>query len=78
MEPMTEKKRPGQAMVALRNKKLSAQERKEIASKAAKARWSGRPSYTLRQLLAQCNPKAPWSAEEREWLDAKPAGRELI
>lgn len=78
MESMIEKKRPGQAMVALRNKKLSPQERKEIASKAAKARWAGRPSYTLRQLLAQCNPKAPWTPEEREWLDARPAGRELI
>ena len=28
-----------QALVALRNKKLTPEQRKEIASKAAKARW---------------------------------------
>ena len=37
-----------------------------------------RPRYTLDELLAQCNPKAPRSKEEREWLDAKPTGGELI
>jgi antitoxin ChpS len=37
-----------------------------------------RPRYTLDELLAQCNPKAPRSKQEREWLDNKPAGRELI
>jgi len=37
-----------------------------------------RPRYTLDELLAQCNPKAPRSKEEREWLDAKPVGGELI
>jgi antitoxin ChpS len=37
-----------------------------------------RPRYTLDELLAQCNPKAPRSKEEREWLDDKPAGGELI
>ena len=37
-----------------------------------------RPRYTLDELLAQCNPKAPPSKEEREWLHAKPLGRELI
>jgi antitoxin ChpS len=37
-----------------------------------------RPRYTLDELLAQCNPKAPRSKEEREWLDAKPTGHELI
>jgi antitoxin ChpS len=34
--------------------------------------------YTLSELLAQCDPKAPRAKEEREWLDAKPAGDELI
>jgi antitoxin ChpS len=37
-----------------------------------------RPRYTLDELLAQCNPKAPRSKQEREWLDGKPVGRELI
>jgi len=37
-----------------------------------------RPRYTLDQLLAQCNLKARRSREEREWLDDKPTGGELI
>jgi antitoxin ChpS len=37
-----------------------------------------RPRYTLDELLAQCNPRARRSKEERKWLDDKPAGGELI
>lgn len=37
-----------------------------------------KPRYTLAELLAKCNPKAPRSKEEREWLDDKPVGGELI
>lgn len=38
-----------------------------------------RPSYRLDDLLAQCNPKASRGGRrEREWLDAKPVGGELI
>jgi antitoxin ChpS len=37
-----------------------------------------RPHYTLDELLAQCDPKAPRSKEEREWLDSSPVGGELI
>jgi len=37
-----------------------------------------RPRYTLTELLAQCNPKAARTEEEREWLHDKPAGGELI
>jgi antitoxin ChpS len=37
-----------------------------------------RPRYTLDELLARCNPKAPCTKEEQEWLDDKPKGRELI
>jgi len=41
-----------------------------------------RPRYTLDELLAQCNPTARRSKrrpkQEREWLDSKPAGGELI
>jgi antitoxin ChpS len=37
-----------------------------------------RPRYTLDELLAQCDPKATRVKEDREWLDSKPAGAELI
>jgi antitoxin ChpS len=37
-----------------------------------------RSRYTLDELLAQCDPKSPRTKEDREWLDGKPAGRELI
>jgi antitoxin ChpS len=37
-----------------------------------------RPRYTLAELLAQCDPKARRTREEREWLSSKPVGRELI
>lgn len=37
-----------------------------------------RPRYTLEELLAQCNPKAVRTKEDREWLGIKPAGSELI
>jgi antitoxin ChpS len=37
-----------------------------------------RPRYTLDELLAQCDPKARRSKQEREWLNSKPVGGELI
>ena len=37
-----------------------------------------RPRYTLKELLAQCDPKAPASRGEREWIAGKPVGGELI
>jgi len=41
-----------------------------------------RRRYTLDELLAQCDPKARrskrGSKQEREWLDSKPVGGELI
>jgi len=37
-----------------------------------------RPRYTLAELLAQCNPKAARSKEERDWLSGKPAGAEIL
>jgi antitoxin ChpS len=37
-----------------------------------------RRRYTLNELLAQCDPKAPRAMEEEEWLDSKPVGGELI
>jgi antitoxin ChpS len=37
-----------------------------------------RRRYTLNELLAQCDPKARRPKQEREWLDGKPVGGELI
>lgn len=37
-----------------------------------------RPRYTLDELLAQCDATAELAAEDREWLDARPVGRELL
>ena len=37
-----------------------------------------RPRYTLDELVAQCDSKARRTKEERELLDNKPVGRELI
>jgi antitoxin ChpS len=37
-----------------------------------------RRRYTLDELLAQCDQKAPRAEEEREWLDSKPVGGEII
>lgn len=37
-----------------------------------------RPRYTLDELLDQCDPDAPFSEEDRVFLDSPPVGRELI
>jgi len=37
-----------------------------------------RPRYALDELLAQCDPAAETTDEDREWLDGAPVGRELI
>jgi antitoxin ChpS len=37
-----------------------------------------RPKYTLEELLAASDYSQPMSAEDREWVDAPPVGRELI
>jgi antitoxin ChpS len=37
-----------------------------------------RPRYTLQELLAQCRPRIRRTKEERDWLENKPAARELI
>lgn len=36
-----------------------------------------RTRHTLEELLAQCDPSAPRSEDERAWLDAPPVGREF-
>ena len=37
-----------------------------------------RHRYTLKELLAQCDPNAGISDEDQHWLNAKPAGGELL
>jgi antitoxin ChpS len=37
-----------------------------------------RPKYTVEKLLAASDYSQPMSAEDREWVDALPVGRELI
>ena len=37
-----------------------------------------RPSYSLDELLAQCDGTAPADDEDRAWLEAKPVGNELL
>jgi len=37
-----------------------------------------RSRYSLDELLAQCDASADLTAEDREWLDAKPVGGELL
>ena len=37
-----------------------------------------RPHYTLDELLAQCDASAEITAENREWLNARPLGGELL
>ena len=36
-----------------------------------------KPHYTLDELLAQCDSKAPHSQEDREWLNLPSVGREI-
>jgi len=35
-----------------------------------------RPSYTLEELLAQCDPNMDYSPEDKEWLEADAVGKE--
>ena len=37
-----------------------------------------RPRYTMAELLAASDYTGPQPAEEREWVDAPPVGRELL
>lgn len=37
-----------------------------------------RPRYSLDELLAQCDPHAEISEEDREWIDAPAVGKELL
>jgi antitoxin ChpS len=37
-----------------------------------------KPRHSLEELLAQSDYSQPLSPEDREWIDARPAGRELL
>lgn len=37
-----------------------------------------RPRYRLEDLVAQCDPTAPFTPEDQKWLGGKPVGNELI
>ena len=37
-----------------------------------------RPRYSLDELLAQCDQNEAPSSEDRDWIDAKPVGKELL
>lgn len=37
-----------------------------------------RPHYTMAELLADSDYSEPQSAEDREWIDAAPAGRDTM
>jgi len=39
---------------------------------------SPRRRYRLEELLAQCDASAEVTIEDREWLDAKPLGAEIL
>ena len=38
----------------------------------------GRPSYTLEELLSQCDSCLGFSPEEKEWLESTTVGKELL
>lgn len=37
-----------------------------------------KPRYTLAELVAQCDPDAPLSTEDKAWLEAPPVGDEAL
>jgi antitoxin ChpS len=37
-----------------------------------------RRQYTLKELLSQCDARAPHSKEDRKWLNSPRVGRELL
>ena len=37
-----------------------------------------KPKYTLADLLAQCDPKAKISKEDKQWLELTSVGNEIL
>lgn len=59
---------------------LSANTKVDVSAEAGRliAVPRARPKYTLDELLAQCDPNAPLSDEDLEWINDPPVGREII
>jgi antitoxin ChpS len=59
---------------------LSANTKLEVSAEGGNivAKPQARPKYTLEELLAQCDLDAPWSEEEREWMNIPSVGNEII
>lgn len=49
----------------------------KLAEVEAPTRHRKAVRYTLAELIAQCDPSAPLTEEDRAWLDAPPVGREI-
>lgn len=49
-----------------------------VSNGALVARPQTRPKYRLADLIAQCDPAADPTAEDRAWLNDCPAGNEVI
>ena len=52
--------------------KLAAAETPAVNARSRKRR------YSLAELMAECDPIAPLTSEDRVWLDAPPVGREAL
>jgi antitoxin ChpS len=50
----------------------------EAGKLVAEPAAANQPQFTLEELLAQCDPDAPLTAEDEAWLTDAPVGRELI
>lgn len=50
---------------------VAAEDGKLVAKRA-------RPKYTIEELIAKCDPTAPYPDEAREWIDAQAVGREIL
>lgn len=49
-----------------------------FTEKAEETESQKRPCYSLARLLAQCDPDAEISKEDRKWIDAPPVGKEIL
>ncbi|MBP2548130.1 antitoxin ChpS [Neorhizobium galegae] len=59
---------------------LSANNKLEVSAEGGRlvAVAQTRPKYTLEELVAQCDPDAPQTQEDSEWMNDPPAGREIL
>lgn len=79
--PMAKEKRTTRKFLSIRtgmNLGTGAKVSLTIRSGQTIVEPQSRSRLTLDELLAQCNPKASRSSQERQWLSGRRAGRELI